>query len=322
MSRRDDALFAGAAVACFLLAAFQVWYVALPVDRAALFDYCRWTGHLDCFESLQREGGALLPVLAALAGVLLFEAALSLLAFAEVPPRSDAWAALARLASFPASGLAAYVLLSHSLDLGKTSPSAVLILLLSVAQNVLIVQRARLGVRIADGGAAPFALAGAAAVFGFLVGGAAGDARESAANEVVVQLAPPAVVLPDFGPEIPREGAAALGDPRASLEVLLFLDPEQEESRGVLRDALEAKAADTILQVYLKGRALPADARQVLEAAARGDPLPAPEPSVHPARAVAAGKITEYPTAIWRGGRQVGGVSLAQVLNAARAKKP
>ncbi len=320
MNRRDDALFAGAAVGCFLLAAFQVWYLALPVDRAAVFDYCRWTEHLDCFESLQREGGALLPVLAALAGVLLFEAALSVLAFAAEPPRREAWAGLARLASFPASGLAVYVLLSHSLDLGKTSPSAVLIALLSVGQNVLVVIKARLGVRIADGGAVPFALAGAAALFGFFVGGAAGDARESAANEVVAQMAPPAVVLPDFGQEIPREGAAALGHARAEIEVLLFLDPEQEESRNVLRDALEAKAADVILHVYLKGRALPSDALPLLEAAARGDPLPAPEPSVHPARAAAAARITEYPTAIWKGGRQVGGVSLAQVLNAARAR--
>lgn len=166
MTRRDDALFTGAAVGCFLLAAFQVWYLALPVDRAALFDYCRWTEHLDCFESLQREGGALLPVLAALAGVLLFEASLSLLALAAEPPRSEAWAGLSRLASFPASGLAAYVLLSHSLDLGKTSPSAVLIALLSVGQNVLVVLRARLGVRMRDAGAVPYALAAAAALFG------------------------------------------------------------------------------------------------------------------------------------------------------------
>ncbi|MCK6459426.1 MAG: hypothetical protein L6Q95_05975 [Planctomycetes bacterium] len=321
MTRRDDALFTGAAVGCFLLAAFQVWYLALPVDRAALFDYCRWTEHLDCFESLQREGGALLPVLAALAGVLLFEASLSLLALAAEPPRSEAWAGLSRLASFPASGLAAYVLLSHSLDLGKTSPSAVLIALLSVGQNVLVVLRARLGVRMRDAGAVPYALAAAAALFGIFVGGAAGDARESAANEVVVQMAPPAVVLPDFEQEIPREGAVALGDPRAPVEVLLFLDPEQEESRNVLRDALEMKDPGVILQVYMKGRALPSDARVLLEAAARGDALPAAEPSVHPARAVAAARITEYPTAIWKGGREAGGLSLAQVLSAARDTK-
>jgi hypothetical protein len=322
MTRRDHALFAGAAVAGFLLAAFQIWYVALPVDRAAQLDYCRWTEHLDCFESLQRGGGGLLPVLAALAAVLLFEAALAMLAFTADPPRREAWAGLAGLASFPASGLAAYVLLSHSLDLGKTSPSTLLIALLSIAQNVRIVLKAKLGVRMRDAGAAPFALAGAAALFGFFLGGAAGDAREAAANEMVRELAPPAVVLPDFEPQVPRGGAASLGDARATVEVLLFLDPEQEESRNLLRDALEVKDPAVILQVYLKGRALPADARALLEAAARGDPLPAAEPSVHPARAVVAARITEYPTAIWKGGRQTGGVALAQVLAAARATKP
>jgi hypothetical protein len=319
MTRRDHALFAGAAVAGFLLAAFQIWYVALPLDPAARFDYCRWTDHLDCFESLHRDGGALLPVLAALAAVLLLEAALAMLAIGADPPRSEAWAALAQLASFPASGLAVYVLLDQSLDLGKASPSTVLLVLLSVGQNVLVVLRGRLGVRVAEAGAAPFALAGAAALFGFFIEGAAGDAREAAANEVAVQLAPPAVVLPAFDPQIPREGAASLGEARAAVEVLLFLDPEQEESRNVLRDALEVAAPDVILHVYLKGRALPRDARPLLEAAARGGALPAAEPSVHPARAASAAKITEYPTAIWKGGRQVGGVSLAQVLAAARS---
>jgi hypothetical protein len=314
MTRRDHSLFAGAAVAGFLLAAFQVWYVALPLDRAARFDYCQWTSQLDCFESLHRGGGALLPVLAALASVLLVEAALAMLALGADPPRGEAWAGLARLVSFPASGLAVYVLLDQSLTLGKASPSTVLLVLLSVGQNVLVVVRARLGVRVADAGAAPFALVGAAALFGFFLEGAAGDAREAAANEVAVQLAPPAVVLPDFEQGIPREGAVQLGEARAPVEVLLFLDPEQEESRNVLKDALELKAPDVILHVYLKGRALPPDARPLLEAAARGDPLPPAEPSVHPARAVAAAKITEYPTAIWKGGRQVGGVNLAQII--------
>ncbi|HEX5136690.1 MAG TPA: hypothetical protein VFY93_06945 [Planctomycetota bacterium] len=322
MTREDHALFAGAAVAGLLLAAFQIWYVALPFDVAAHIDALRWTGHLDAFDSLHRDGAALLPVLVTIAGVLLFEAALAVLASGAEPPRSDAWAGLARLASFPASGLAIYVLLDQSLDRGKASPTSVAIALLSVGQNVLVVLRAKLSVRVRDGGAAPWALAAAAALFALFLGGAAGAARVSDKNEKERALQPPAVVLPDFEQEIPREGAAALGDAHAPVEVLLFLDPEQEESRNVLKDALAETSKDVILHVYLKGRALPKDARALLEAAARGDALPTAEPSILPGRALEAARITEYPTAIWRGGRQAGAITLAHVLHAAASRKP
>lgn len=314
MTRRDHALFAGGALAGLALAVFQVWYVALPVDRAAGIDFCRWTGTLDCFESLHRHGSALLPVLAALAAIFLFEAALAGLAAGAQPPRSDAWAGLARLASFPASGLAVYVLLSDYLDAKKTSPSAVLIALLSVGMNVHAVLRGRLGVRVREGGLAPVALAAAAALFGFFLEGAAGAAREADAAEAARAIAPPAVLVPDFETQIPRQGAVPLGDARAAHEVLLFLDPAQEGSRKLLRAALDAKAEDVILQVYFKDRALPADGRALLEAAARGEPLPAPETSTLPERHVAAAKLTEYPTAIWKDGRESGNLSLAAIL--------
>jgi len=322
MTREDHALFAGAAVAGLLLAAFQIWYVALPFDTAAHIDALRWTQHLDAFESLHRDGPALLSVLTALAGVLLFEAALAMLAFGAEPPRGDAWSGLARLASFPVSGLAIYVILDQSLNRGKASPTSVAIALLSVGQNVLVVLRAKLGVRVRDAGAAPWALAAAGALFAFFLGGAAGDARVSDKHEKERALQPPAVVLPDFEQQIPREGAAALGDAHAPVEVLLFLDPEQEKSRDVLKDALAQTSKDVILHVYLKNRALPKDARALLEAAARGEALPPAEPSLLPARAATAARIREYPTAIWKGGRQNGGVSLEQVLHAASTKKP
>ncbi len=320
MTRRDHALFAAAAVAGLVLAVFQVWYVALPLDRAAGLDFCRWTETLDCFESLNRNGSALLPVLAALAALFLFEAALAGLAAGAEPPRCDAWTGLARLASFPASGLAVYVLLSDYLDVKKTSPSAVLIALLSVGMNVHAVFRGRLGVRGREGGLAPVALALAVALFGFFMEGAAGAARVAEAARVARELAPPTVLVPDFEQQIPRQGAVSLGDPRAAHELLLFLDPAQEESRKLLRDVLEAKAEDVLVQVYFKDRALPAGGRALLEAAARGEPLPAPEASTLPERHVAAAKLTEYPTAIWKGGRRSGGFTLAEILAATRAK--
>jgi hypothetical protein len=103
--------------------------------------------------------------------------------------------------------------------------------------------------------------------------------------------------------------------------VLLFLDAAQEESRNLLHDVLELRAEDLLVHVYLKGLALPSDGRAILEAAARGASLPPPVPSTLPERHVAAARITEYPTAIWKGGRKAGGLTLATILAAARAGK-
>jgi hypothetical protein len=326
MSRRDHALVAGGALACFALAAFQVWYVALPLDRAWRVDVCRWSPNLDCFESLHRNGATLLPVLAALAAVFLLQCALAGLAAAAPGPRGEAWLGIARLASFPASGLAVYVLLADllfktstgPLDPLRTSPSSVLIALLSVAMNVHAVAKGKLGFRIRDAGPVPVALAAAAALFGFFAEGAAGAARQSASIQQRVDAQPPAVVVPDFEPEIPRQGAVAIGDSRAPREVLLFLDPAQAASLALLRDALAARGEDVLLHVYLRGHALPADGREILEGVARGGAPPAAEPSALPERHVARAQVTEWPTAIWKTGRRSGAFSLAEVLAAAR----
>jgi len=316
--RRDHALFAGGALAGLALSVFQIWYVALPLDRAARFDFCRWTPQLDCFESLHTNGVALLPVLAALAAIFLLECALAAFAAGTAPPRSEAWLGLARLASFPATGLAVYVLLADYLDAKKTSPSALLIALVSVGMNVHAVLRGKLGVRVRDGGLAPLALALGCALFGFFLEGAAGAAREADLTEARLAVAPPAVIIPDFETQIPRQGAVLLGDPRAKHEVLLFLDPEQPASLSLLRDALDTKEEEVVLQVYFKGRALPADGRAILEAVARGEPLVPEKPGTLPERQAAAAKLTEYPTAIWKTGRKSGAFTLADTVAAAR----
>jgi hypothetical protein len=209
----------------------------------------------------------------------------------------------------------------------KTSPSAVLIALLSIGMSVHAVFRGRLGARVREGGAVPLAVAVACAFFGFFLEGAAGAARESEAAEVARQAAPPAVIVPAFEPRIPREGAAALGDPRAAHEVLLFLDPAQEASRRLLREALDAfpekgeprpEAVDVLLHVYVKGRALRAEARAILDGIARGDLLPSAPPTPLLQRHAAAANVTEYPTAIWKGGRRSGAFTLAELLPAKR----
>jgi hypothetical protein len=312
MTRRDHALIAGASCAGAVLAIFQVWYVALPLDRAARFDWCQWR-YLDCFESLHRQEG-LLPVLAALAAVYLVKAVLAGLALGDASPRSDAWLGIARLLSFPASGLAVYAVLSDYLEWGKTSPSALLLVLLSVAMAVHAVVKGGLAVSLRAGGLVPAVVVLAAAPFGFFLEGAAGAARESDRAKAAAWTAAPSALVADFEPEIPREGAARIGDPTATTEVLLFLDPAQEASRKLLREALAADVQDAVLQVYLKDRALSPGARALLESAARGDPLPPLEATPLSGRIFAAANIDRYPTAITKGGRKSGDFTLASVL--------
>jgi hypothetical protein len=320
---RSHAFLLIASVAALLLALFQVWYFALPFEAAARVDLCRWSRHLDCFESLHRIGD--LPVLAGLAALLFLQATLGALAAAADAPRREAWLGVARLVSFPASGLAIYVLLNDYLTAKQTSPTSVAIALLSLGVNVEAVRRGPI-TRLRAAGAGIWALLVAAGLLGFFLYGAASAARTITDLERLADAAPPALRWAEFEPEIPREGAVALGDPRAAIEILLFVDPAGEASRARLLEALELKADDTLVLVYVKGQALPAGARAYLEPLARGqavDPLLADDPDrarVTVERIEAAARITEYPTAIWRGGRRHGVFSLSSIVTVARAQ--
>jgi hypothetical protein len=320
---RSHGLLLGASVAALLVALFQVWYFALPFEAAATIDVCRWSRHLDCFESLHRIGD--LPVLSGLVALLFLQATLVTLAATADLPRREAWLALARLASFPASGLAIYVLLNDYLTAKQTSPTSVAIALLSLAVNVDAVRRGP-GTGLRAAGSGILALAAAAAALGFFLHGAASAARATTELQRQVDAAPPALRWAEFEPEIPREGAIALGDPRAPTEILLFVDPAQEESRARLREALELKDEDTLVLVYARGQSLLPDARPYLEAVARGqavDPPASDDPDlvrVTVERIEAAAKVTEYPTAIWKGGRRHGAFTLSSIVTVARAQ--
>jgi len=141
----------------------------------------------------------------------------------------------------------------------------------------------------------------------------------------------PAIRWADFEPAIPREGAAALGNPLAGTEILLFLDPAEEGSLRLLNEALRLRAEDILVQVYLKDGldlALAGDARALLAAVARGETPPAPaatEEEKAAARVLverqrAAAKIETYPTAVWKGGRRRGAFTLESVVAAARGR--
>jgi len=331
MTRSQHSLLACAALAGLVLSVFQVWYVALPIERAAGLDFCRWTPQIDCFESLNRHGASLLFALAALAAFFFFQSLLAGLAAGAEAGRRDAFLGIACLSSFPTTGLAGYVLLSDYLVAKATSPSAILIALLSLGMNVDAVVRGIGGVRLRPGGRTTLAAVAAAALFGYFLEGAAGSAHEVGRLEAERAAAPPAIRWADFDPDIPRVGAASFGNPLAGVEVLLFLDPAQEASRRLLTEALGLHAQDVLVQVYLKDGvdlALAADPRAYLEAVAQGEPPP--EPSVsdderEAARTLVerqqeAARIEAYPTAIWKGGRRRGEFTLESILAVARPR--
>jgi hypothetical protein len=321
MTRRTLAFLLGAAVACLLLAVFQVWYVALPFDDARHVDFCRWSRHLDCFESLHRHGD--LAALAGLAGLFFLET-LVLAAGAGDQPRRDAWLAVARLASIPASGLAVYVLLNDYLVAKQTSPTSVAIALLSMGATAHGAIRGPSVGAAKEAGMGALAAVAGSALLGFFLHGAAGAAQAAEKAEAEIRGAPPAVHWASFDAAIPREGAAALGNTRAPTEILLFLDPAQDLSRRLLREALEFRGDDVLLLVYLPGVALASDARAYLETVALAEATtPPPETEagrILAERTKAAAKVLEFPTAIWKGGRTSGDFRLAKVLAAARAK--
>ena len=327
MTRRDHGLLTGLALVGFLLALYQCWYISLPTDVAAGIDYCRWASFVDCFESLNRQGASMLWVFASSAGVFFLMSTLALFAWISPAPDREAWLGLSRLLSFPASGLTVYVLLSDYLVAKTTSPSTLAVALICVTINTRTLIRGLGGVRLTAGASWTAAFAAAALLLAFFVHGAAGARRQSARVRLEQAEAPPQVRWPRFEPEIPRREAAALGDPFAEIEVLLFVDPGQETSRRLMRDALRLAGKDTLFYFFARGddgARLMAAQRDGRLAAFLEDPAADPRGDLEPfrsevARQQAAANVTEYPTVIWHGGRRSGDFDLRAVLAGARA---
>jgi len=336
MNRRGQATLIALAGVGLLLALFQCWYISLPQEEAALFDVCRFSRHLDCFESLGKHGADLatwggLPVIPALFSIFLFQFALAAFAGFARPGAREAWLTISKLISFPATGLAVYVLLSDYVVARATSASAVLIAFDSLAINVFTVWQGVQKTRLREGIAWVLLLgAGAAACGAFLSG--AGTARreyESVLRER--ESAPPSVRWPSFAIQVPRRDSAALGNRSAPAEVLLFVDPSQEASQTVLRDALSLQPAfgdGVLIYLYAPGeqgeRLLLAQQAGRLEAYLRDGATPPGDPKTIRAlleRQEEARKqlgIETFPTVVWKGGRKSGRFDLRSILESAR----
>jgi hypothetical protein len=140
-------------------------------------------------------------------------------------------------------------------------------------------------------------------------------------------LAPTSVRYATFAPSIPRRHAAALGDPVAPHEVLLFVDPEQEASRAIMREALEIMPAygeQVFLSIYAPGGhgvlLVLAQKRDSLEAYLEhltpppGDPNSVRHIAERQEEAWRELGIDSFPTALWKGGRKSGDLMLSEIL--------
>jgi len=342
VTRRDHVAATLLVLAGALLTAWQCWYIYLPLEEALTVDLCRLKPtlpQLDCFDALHRSGfGAelyawVLPVFPALLGLCTFQLLLCAFAWTAPPARREAWIAMARLVSFPVSGLAVFVVLN---DLawggGVTSPSAVLLLAATLAMSVLAVVRGWSGVRLGAGAASSVVFLGTAVLLAFFVHGAGNARREAGYVQRARTAAPPDVRLPAFARGMPRHEAARLGDPRAETEVLLFLDGS-DASKQAMRDALrlvpDDATAGALVYFYAPGEL----GAQLLAAQKRGDvrrflagsgDAGAPEPDAALERALARQEkarealgITAYPTVVWREGRATGTLALDRLLRPA-----
>ncbi len=173
MTRRDHAVLTALAASGALLTLFQNWYISLPLEEASRIDLCRLTPAINCFKSLYAHGPEMLafglPVFPALLAIFVFQTALCGFAWVAAAARADAWLSLARLASFPASGLAIFVLLNDMMVAKATSVSAILVAGASLAISVLTVVHGLGKLRLRNAGRASVGLLLAALLAGFFV---------------------------------------------------------------------------------------------------------------------------------------------------------
>lgn len=330
MTRRDHALLTVLLVAGLGLTLFQCWYIYLPPTVAANVSFCRLSEVLNCFESLNRYGASLrvlsIPVFPALAAVFFFQLVLCGFAWTVAGARREAWLGIARLAAFPAAGLAIYILLNDYLVARKTSASAVLVALIYLAIAVLAILQGLQGARLRAGGrwTATFGLA--AILFGYFLFGAGSSRRDIARVLLERETRRPDVLWADFATFVPRSGFATLGNPLADTEVLLFVDLNQEASRALVRDALEivpATNAQICVRLYGSADLILAQQRGRLREYLRDlTPPPGDAKSVgylleRQERACRQLEISEFPTAVWKDGRRSGAFALRDVLAAA-----
>ncbi len=254
MIRRQHAFLTALAVLGLLVSVFQAWVVHLPPGDAATIDWCRFTRQVDCYESLIRYGKSItvgpLPVFATLLALYFFMATLVGTSWFVRPARAEGLIGLAGITAFLATGLALFVLL-HDYQVAKvTSASAIASAGLGLTLSILAVLRGFPAAGLRAGLPAAGALLAIAALFAFLVHEAGATRLDAYWFKIHQESEHAPRHILHAGPprDLPRAGAARLGQPSAENEALVFLS-DDDASRGLARAlaAREREFADRFL---------------------------------------------------------------------------
>ena len=255
MTHKDHGVFTALAALGVLLTLFQWWYVHLPAGAAAAFDLCQLTDTIDCFKARHqfddlRPFG--IPVFVTLAALCLLQLMLCAFAYPAGAARRETWLAIAGLVWLPTAGLALYVILNDIVVAKVTSLSALLIAAASLAACARAMMRGLRGVSLRHGAPLTLVLVGSAALMGFFLHGAGRSWQQIDETQLARETAPPSVRWTRFDHAMPRAGAAMLGEPMAKKEILVFVDPEQEESRRLMA-RLANEESETLYVFYAAG---------------------------------------------------------------------
>jgi hypothetical protein len=255
---RNHTLLAALSGAAAALTLFQVWYVSLPLEQASAIDFCRLSPVVDCLKSLHAHGHEIhlwvVAVLPLLCACCLFMLALCAFAWVGDERQRDSWLALARLVSFPASGLALFVLLNDMMVANATSVSAILVAITCLTISARTVLGGLLGAKPRFSW--PLAgILGAAVLGAFFMQGAVAARRGIDYVNSERDSAEPGVLWPRVARQLPRRGAAHLGNWTAPHEVILFVDGS-DASKSVMQQAaalMPGYADKVLLTIVARG---------------------------------------------------------------------
>ncbi len=269
---RDHIFLTVLITAAFGLSLHQMYYISLPLEQAAAVHWCQFSRSVDCLRSLAKHGAALevlgVGAITALFAILGAQFLSCAFAWTTRDQARQVNFGAAKCLSFPSSGIAFFVLFHDITVADATSISTVGIAFFGLIVNVLVVLRgigpiAARSTVLGQCGIAVAAVSCAVAL------DAAGDARRDAESALRTrEAAAPNVHWPRFAHIMPRTRAARLGDPAATEEMLVFLDPDQEASRQFVVQLLAKRDNMRGRVIYLFARG--AYGRQLVEAHARG----------------------------------------------------
>ncbi|MEE8104102.1 MAG: hypothetical protein V3T86_01055 [Planctomycetota bacterium] len=256
-----------------VLSWFQCWvaYWVSPDDAPLL--WCVFSETFDCNMAVHVRGATLelggMRILPAVTALWLCQAAMLLYARLAAGSAGQGLQAWARVLALPILGLGLFGLLndvllaSEHLAAGETSAptqvsiSGLLILACAAVSALLAVLHGPDAAALKLGVARGLPLLLGAFLFGVFLQGASSARLETRELTDEAETRPPNVRFPTFAEAMPRFGAAAMGEESAEREALFFLDPDNEESRKLLRELLEVQPARADLVrtvVYLRGK--------------------------------------------------------------------